>query len=78
MPLDEVVRGTAWMLPLRFQVAMARRSLSASPGGKAGADDGDLHRLLLEQRHAVGAFEHGLELVGGYSTGLRCPSRRFR
>ncbi len=31
-------------------------------GREAGADDGDLHRLLLEQRHAEGAAEHGLEL----------------
>ena len=31
---------------------------------KAGADDGDLHRLLLEQRHAERALEHLLQRFG--------------
>ena len=30
-------------------------------GREAGGDDGDLHRLLLEQRDAVGLLEHVLE-----------------
>ena len=34
-------------------------------GGEAGADDGDLHRLLLEERHAEGLAEHLAERVGG-------------
>ena len=42
---------------------MARRSWSASSGGEAGGDDGELHRLLLEQRHAEGLAEHPLQLV---------------
>ncbi len=36
---------------------MARRSLSDSPWREAGRDDGDLHRLLLEQRHARGSCQ---------------------
>ena len=30
--------------------------------GEAGGDDGDLHRLFLEQRDAFGAMEHGIQL----------------
>ncbi len=33
-------------------------------GREAGGDDGDAHRLLLEQRHAQGLAEHLLEFVG--------------
>ena len=31
-------------------------------GGETRTDDRDLHRLLLEKRHAQGLFEHGAEL----------------
>ena len=30
-------------------------------GREAGGDDGQLHDLLLEDRHAAGAFEHGVD-----------------
>ena len=33
-------------------------------GREAGADDRDLHRLLLEQRHAERLLEHALERLG--------------
>ena len=33
--------------------------------GEAGTDNGDLHRLLLEQRHAKGAFENAAKRVRG-------------
>src|SRR5205823_2809827 len=32
-------------------------------GGKAGGDDGDLHRLLLEERHAEGALQNLLQFI---------------
>ena len=48
------------MPPLRFQAAIARRSWSASPGVKPAATIGELHHLLLEDRHAERALEHGL------------------
>ena len=34
-------------------------------GGEARADDGDLHRLFLEERHAERLAEHVAERVGG-------------
>ena len=34
-------------------------------GGKPGADDGDLHGLLLEQRHAQRLAQHAAERFGG-------------
>ena len=51
--------------PVRLKVAIERAELVGLAGREARADDGDLHRLLLEQRHAFGALEHGLELGDG-------------
>ena len=53
------------MVPTRLKVAMARRSLSASAGVKPAGDDGDLHRLLLEKRHAERLAEHRLSSFEG-------------
>ncbi len=49
---------------------MARRSLSAFVGLEARGVDGDLHRLLLEQRHAQGPFQDVLELRLGVNDQL--------
>ena len=40
------------MVPTRLNVAMARRSSVGLARLEARADDGDAHRLFLEQRHA--------------------------
>ena len=50
------------MVPVRFNVAMARRNLSASPWREAAGDNGDLHRLFLEQRYAERLVENGFQL----------------
>ena len=51
-------------------VGLARR--------EAAGDDGDLHRLLLEQRHAERLPEHGFELLRGIGRPAPVPCRRRR
>ncbi len=52
-----------------FAVALERRHRPAQPvgllGREAGADDGDLHRLFLEKRHAEGFFQDLAQRVRG-------------
>ena len=58
-----IILSRKWLTPpVDLKVAIERRSASASAGGEAGADDRDLHRLLLEERHAQGLVQHLLEL----------------
>jgi hypothetical protein len=45
--------------------------------GEAGGDDGDLHRLFLEQRHAQRLAEHLPEFGRGKAHRL-LPFRRLR
>jgi len=51
-----------------FAVALEGRHRAAQPvgllGGKPGADDRDLHRLFLEERHAQRLAEHLAQFVG--------------
>ncbi len=50
-------------------VLLERRERAAQAigllGREAGADDRDLHRLLLEERHAEGLAQHLAQRVGG-------------
>ena len=77
MPLDHLVAemaDAAGRLEGRHRAAQ-RVGLGR---GEAGADDRDLHRLLLEERHAHGLLQHLAQLLGlGYSGGS-LPSRRRR
>ena len=57
---------------------MARRSSSASPPREARHGHGHAQELLLEEGHAEGALEDGLQArVRVDVTGSR-PARRFR
>ena len=51
-------------MPTRLKVAIARRSLSASAGRKPCSDDGDLHRLFLEEWNAKRLFQNLFEFFG--------------
>ena len=72
--VDEVGLELADTPPVRLKVAMERRSWSAA-GREAGADDGDLDRLFLEQRHAVG-LQPLYKLDGGWTAGRGPPIAR--
>ena len=47
-----------WIVPTRLNVAMARRSRSASPGSKPAATIAMPHGLFLEQRNAQRFAQH--------------------
>ena len=64
--------------PRRFQAAIARRSWSASPGVKPGGDDGQLHHLLLEERHAERPLQHAAHLRRWGTSTASSPFRRRR
>ena len=69
-PLDELVlevRHPAGELERRHGPA----ELVGLPGREPGALDGDLHRLLLEQRHAQRLAQHALEFLLGVVHRLR-------
>ena len=64
MPFDEAVvefADVAVLLERRQRAAQAVGLL----GREARADDGDLHRLFLEQGHAEGLAQHLAQRVGG-------------
>jgi hypothetical protein len=51
--------------PVRLKVAIERRNWPAALGEKPTLKNGNLHRLFLEQRHAVGLLEHRLQFTDG-------------
>ena len=69
--------GRLVMSPLRAEGRHGAAQLVGLGRGEAGADDGDLHRLLLEQRHAQGLAQHLAQLLRGV-VDLSSPLRRRR
>ena len=51
------------MVPRLRKVAMARRRPLAWSGVNCGRDDGQLHRLFLEQGHALRLVQHFFQFV---------------
>ena len=68
-PADQTLvkrREAAAPLPCRHRAAQ-RVGLA---GGEVGRQHGDLHHLLLEDRHAPGSHERGLEFLGAVDLAL--------